>query len=191
VNMNDAVKEVILRKYRCNNPTCPVATIAWPMVGYVWDDKKDCPCFTCPECGQPVTQEGPCEEKNRLTIADYSRLAGKTAVYTGRNTIKGLLYCALGLAGEAGEVANQAKKIIRDDDVALYQKHESLPEERKAKLIDELGDVLWYVVMSIRELGGCPDAVARQNLSKLSARAAHGEIKGDRREKDYGRDSNA
>lgn len=46
-------------------------------------------------------------------------------------------YCALGLIGEAGEIANQVKKIWRDDDGVLT-------EDRRNKLRDEAGDVLWY-----------------------------------------------
>lgn len=51
----------------------------------------------------------------------------------------GLRYAALGLFGEAGEIANQVKKIWRDDG-------SELTEDRKAKLRDELSDVLWYAV---------------------------------------------
>ena len=48
-------------------------------------------------------------------------------------------YCAMGLFGEAGEIANQVKKIWRDDAAVLTQ-------DRIVKLRDELGDVLWYAV---------------------------------------------
>lgn len=55
-------------------------------------------------------------------------------------------YCALGLFGEAGEIANQVKKIWRDDDAILT-------EDRKVKLRDELGDVLWYAVRFAHHYG--------------------------------------
>lgn len=47
-------------------------------------------------------------------------------------------YCLLGLTGEAGEIANKVKKILRDD-------HSFLTENRRTDLIFEAGDVLWYL----------------------------------------------
>ena len=46
-------------------------------------------------------------------------------------------YVRLGLISEVGEVAGQVKRIIRDDGGVLTP-------ERREKLLDELGDVLWY-----------------------------------------------
>lgn len=46
-------------------------------------------------------------------------------------------YVRLGLISEVGEVAGQVKRIIRDDGGVLTA-------ERREKLLDELGDVLWY-----------------------------------------------
>ena len=48
---------------------------------------------------------------NNMQIDDYQNTAKTTAIYPQEHKI---LYPALGLAGEAGEVANKVKKIIRD-----------------------------------------------------------------------------
>ena len=58
----------------------------------------------------------------------------------------GSTYPALGLAGEAGEVAEHAKKAIRDDGGEVT-------DERRAAMTKELGDVLWYVAQLASELG--------------------------------------
>lgn len=113
-----------------------------------------------------------------LTLDDYQQSANKTAVYprygVGLGHSIGITYTTLGLTGEAGEVANQAKKIMRDDLGVL------LPD-RKTKLIDELGDVLWYAAQLATELGTTLGSVAQGNLDKLSARQESGQLKGDRR----------
>ena len=49
-----------------------------------------------------------------------------------------LNYFCLGLCGEIGEVANEVKKIERDD-------NDQLTDERKNKIKNECGDVLWYL----------------------------------------------
>lgn len=71
-----------------------------------------------------------------------------------------VLYAALGLAGEAGEVANEVKKIVRDDGALLTQ-------ARHTALVSELGDVLWYWARMLRELGITPDEVLSANVKKL------------------------
>lgn len=73
------------------------------------------------------------------------------------------IYPALGLAGEAGEVANDAKKIIRDDGGIVTT-------ERRAKMILELGDTLWYISETARQLGVTLDDIAKLNIQKLQNR---------------------
>jgi NTP pyrophosphatase (non-canonical NTP hydrolase) len=73
----------------------------------------------------------------------------------------------LGLVGEAGEVAEKYKKIIRD-------KAGKITPEDAQEIIKELGDVLWYVAVLADYLGMPLEAVAEANLQKLSSRKARG-----------------
>jgi NTP pyrophosphatase (non-canonical NTP hydrolase) len=110
------------------------------------------------------------------TFDDYAEKARTTAIYTGRDSIDGLHYATLGLVGEGGEIANQVKKIKRDDQGIIT-------DERRMKIIDELGDVLWYAQAIADELqvpGGL-ETVAQLNTQKLAKRSASGTIHGDRR----------
>ncbi len=95
-----------------------------------------------------------------MDLNEYQREAQKTSIYPASAKI---IYPALGLAGEAGEVANQVKKIIRDDDGQLT-------DDRKNKIIDELGDVLWYCAAVARDLGIDLNEVGKINLVKLKDR---------------------
>jgi NTP pyrophosphatase (non-canonical NTP hydrolase) len=107
-----------------------------------------------------------------MDFSTYQAGAGRTAIYPQNAKI---IYPALGLAGEAGEVANQVKKILRDN-------AGSLTEERRAKIIDELGDVLWYAAALATDLRVSLEEVAELNLTKLAKRAEDGSIKGDKRD---------
>jgi NTP pyrophosphatase (non-canonical NTP hydrolase) len=98
-----------------------------------------------------------------MTLNEYQRATESTMVYTWPESVSRTTYCALGLAGEAGEVANEAKKLWRDDG------GQTTPE-RAAKIAIELGDVLWYLARLADELGYSLEAIARQNLDKLTAR---------------------
>lgn len=104
-----------------------------------------------------------------MTFDEYQKKSRRTAVYhrAGQNYI----YPTLGLAGEAGEVANKIKKIERDHDGVLSQ------ETRRA-IEGELGDVLWYVAQLATELGIPLEQVAERNLEKLAARLERGKISG-------------
>jgi NTP pyrophosphatase (non-canonical NTP hydrolase) len=82
-----------------------------------------------------------------------------------------LAYPALGLAGEAGEVAEQIKKSIRDDGGEVT-------EERLAAIAKELGDVMWYVAQLATELGLELDEIAGLNLEKLRSRQLRGVLAG-------------
>ena len=78
----------------------------------------------------------------------------------------------LGLVGEAGELADKYKKIIRD-------KESVIGEADRAELIKELGDVLWYVATLARYLGASFDEVAALNLAKLTDRQRRHLIQGE------------
>jgi NTP pyrophosphatase (non-canonical NTP hydrolase) len=103
-----------------------------------------------------------------VDFADYQRFSRRTAEYPREAWLS---YPALGLAGEAGEVAEHAKKAIRDD-------HGEITEERRAQLARELGDVLWYVSQLASELGLDLDVIARENLEKLFSRQSRGVLSG-------------
>ncbi len=103
-----------------------------------------------------------------VELSDYQRLSRRTAEYPREAW---LAYPALGLAGEAGEVAEHAKKAIRDDGGAVS-------EERRSAMAKELGDVLWYVAQLASELGLDLDEVAQVNLDKLLSRQRRGVLSG-------------
>jgi NTP pyrophosphatase (non-canonical NTP hydrolase) len=103
-----------------------------------------------------------------VELSEYQRLSRSTAKYPRHEA---LTYPALGLAGEAGEFADHAKKVIRDDG------GEVTPQRREA-MAKELGDVLWYVAQLASELGLELEQVAQENLDKLRSRMDRGVLSG-------------
>jgi NTP pyrophosphatase (non-canonical NTP hydrolase) len=106
-----------------------------------------------------------------MEFSTYQQRAAETAIYPRNEEGLQLLYCALGLAGEAGEVANKVKKIIRDDGGQLT-------EDRRNQLLSELGDVLWYVAALATECQLTLGEVAIHNLDKLAARRVSNKLRG-------------
>ena len=106
-----------------------------------------------------------------MTFNNYQTNAGRTAFYPRYLANDGLYYTALGLVGEAGEIANKVKKIMRDN-------NGNLEELAKADIFDELGDVLWYCASLADELGVNLEDVAKLNLIKLEDRMNRGKIQG-------------
>jgi NTP pyrophosphatase (non-canonical NTP hydrolase) len=82
-----------------------------------------------------------------------------------------LIYGALGLNGESGEVAEKVKKIIRDQGGVLT-------EENKADIRKELGDALWYISLCAHAIGCSLDEIAKNNIEKLSSRKQRGVLSG-------------
>lgn len=99
-----------------------------------------------------------------MNFDEYQSAAGTTALYPRR--LDNLEYPTLGLAGEAGEVANIVKKIQRDQQGVIT-------DEVRTKLKDELGDVLWYISACADELGLSLSEIASYNVNKLAKR--HGQ----------------
>lgn len=98
-----------------------------------------------------------------MELGAYQGSTQNTAVYPGKGTSEGVNYSILALAGKTGELCNKWKKVLRDDNLVLTH-------ERKLQMIDELGDVLWYVSAVATELNVTLDFVAFRNLEKLVSR---------------------
>lgn len=103
-----------------------------------------------------------------MNMNDYQREAATTAVYATDDPIA---YVLLGLTGEAGELANKYKKVIRGD--------REWDGKAKTELLQELGDVLWYCAALATELDSDLSAVAVANIVKLRKRKETNAIKGD------------
>jgi NTP pyrophosphatase (non-canonical NTP hydrolase) len=98
-----------------------------------------------------------------MEMTDYQKKAAETAIYKAEHAV---IYPALGLAAEAGEVANKVKKIMRDGTF-----------DRQA-IADEVGDCLWYIAALCRDLNVDMADVAKNNLNKLEDRKRRGKIAG-------------
>lgn len=83
-----------------------------------------------------------------------------------------VVYPALGLAGEAGEVVDKIKKVFRDKDG-------NFDTETVENIKKELGDVLWYVSQIAFELGISLSDVIKSNVSKLKDRIDRNVISGE------------
>jgi NTP pyrophosphatase (non-canonical NTP hydrolase) len=103
-----------------------------------------------------------------MDLKDYQEAARRTAIYAEHHRV---LYPALGLASEAGEVAGKIKKVLRDQGGDFAR----APVEA---IKDELGDVLWYVAVLAGDLGLALEDIAAANLSKLASRMERGRLSG-------------
>lgn len=101
------------------------------------------------------------------TFKQYQDAARKTAFCPQEHKIT---YAAMGIAGEAGELANKVKKIMRGD-------------ANRQELIDgikaEMGDILWYLANLSDDLGVDLGDVASANITKLQDRMARGTLSGN------------
>jgi NTP pyrophosphatase (non-canonical NTP hydrolase) len=105
-----------------------------------------------------------------MTPRQYVEVTDQTAIYPekGLGTLYAVTYCALGL-GEAGEVQGKVKKVWRGDKPL---------EEAKEEILDELGDVLWYVTRMAIECDSTLEALMMRNARKLLDRKNRGTLQG-------------
>ena len=103
-------------------------------------------------------------------LAVMQARAAATAVYPGAGTgdSDARYYTALALAGEAGEVAGKASKVLRDGESSALME----------ALYAELGDVLWHWLQACAEWGAQPDQVAEAMFQRLQDRQARGKLRG-------------
>ena len=101
-----------------------------------------------------------------MELNEYQRKALETAIYP-----IAVIYPALGLSGEAGEVADKVKKVLRDND-------SEFTDEKKREIAMEVGDVLWYCATLANDLGYSLNQIAEMNYEKLHSRQLRGKLGG-------------
>ena len=104
-----------------------------------------------------------------MTPNEYQTAALSTAIYP--NMGQNFVYPALGLVGEAGEVADKLKKVIRDNGGVLT-------DPVRDAVAKELGDVLWYVSVLAYEMDYDLNEIAQINIDKLNSRKERGVLSG-------------
>ena len=99
----------------------------------------------------------------------YQALVRNTAIYPREHSI---IYPALGLAGESGEVCEKIKKYLRGD-------YTLSDEEKIEELEKEIGDVLWYLANLASDLHLSLEDIANMNIEKLQDRKNRNVLKGE------------
>ncbi len=103
-----------------------------------------------------------------MKVNEYQVAALTTAVYPED---KRIIYPALGMCGEAGEVADKVKKVIRDN-------AQNFTADKKLEIAKEIGDVLWYCAVLSHDIGFTLEEVAQMNIDKLQSRKERGMLGG-------------
>lgn len=101
---------------------------------------------------------------DEMLFNEYQKEACKTAIYPKQYKV---IYPAMLLCGEAGEIANKVQKHMRD----------GTPLDDK-DLAKELGDLLWGVANMAEDLGYDLDEIATMNIEKLKSRMRRGTLSG-------------
>ncbi|ADB35580.1 MazG nucleotide pyrophosphohydrolase [Kribbella flavida DSM 17836] len=104
-----------------------------------------------------------------MNLNDYQQAALRTAA--PKDKPNELFHLLLGLVGETGEIAEKAKKIVRDhnSDFSRWDLDD---------LTKELGDTLWYVAVLADHFGVSLDDVAHRNIAKLADRQSRAALGG-------------
>ena len=101
-----------------------------------------------------------------MELNEYQAHALETAIYPTP-----IIYPALGLCGESGEVADKVKKVLRDN-------NQEFTDDKKLEIAKEIGDVLWYCATLSNDLGYSLENIAEMNYQKLHSRQLRGKLGG-------------
>lgn len=107
-----------------------------------------------------------------LTLNEYQSMALETAIYPEEFKV---VYPTLGITGEAGEVSDKIKKLIRDKG---YRGGWIESDKDREDIALELGDVLWYVATLAHDIGFTLEQVAMLNYFKLQKRKEQNKLGG-------------
>ena len=115
------------------------------------------------------------EGHDELTMDAYQDRVSEFCFYKGS-----LLYPAMGLAGESGEVIEKVKKLYRDDEFNFMQEDlsDELSAEQARDLALELGDVMFYVAACAADIGYSLEEIADMNIDKLASRRKRNKLSG-------------
>lgn len=110
-----------------------------------------------------------------MDVNNYQNMARQTAIYPPENKV---IYPVVGMANEAGEALGRVKKHLRGDfNLNDPYQHDNLVQ--REKLIDEIGDVLWYAANALSDLDVTMTYAMRKNLDKVQRRKREGQLRGD------------
>lgn len=104
-----------------------------------------------------------------MNLNDYQTAALRTAAPKDKKNE--LFHLLLGLCGESGEIAEKAKKIIRD-------KGSDFSKWDRDDIVKELGDVMWHVAVIAAYFDVPLDEVGEKNIAKLADRLKRNMISG-------------
>ena len=102
----------------------------------------------------------------KVVLVNYQQICTETQIYPREHAV---FYPALGLAGEAGEVANKVKKVLRDGTEI---------KDVSKDIASEIGDCLWYISVLAGDIGWDLESIAKLNIDKLQDRANRGKLSG-------------
>lgn len=108
-----------------------------------------------------------------MSLNEYQKDAAEFAIYSWP-----IVYTALGLCSESGELCGKIKKHIRDSKLKFDGSTRELTEAEKGELVAEAGDCLWYVSQFLKDIGVSMNDCAMQNLVKLASRQRSGTLGG-------------
>lgn len=129
---------------------------------------RKCGLYDSEESEYPNKAQNASCAKDAITVNAFQKMALETANYDRKY---GVMYPALGLAEEAGEVVGKVKKTLRDN-AGVFS------DERKNGIALEIGDVMWYCAVLADELGYSLGEICLMNYEKLQSRKERGVLGG-------------
>lgn len=107
-----------------------------------------------------------------VSWTEYQEFTAQGAFYPGANTGNKdeMSYLMVSLGGEVGETLNAYKKILRDAPISNPDAWRKAIAEKSPKLLDEIGDIFWYLAQMLNALDLPLEAILIYNTVKLCER---------------------